>query len=105
MQFYNNASIVNDFKSYIHHLLTHVNPYSGLTYAQDPTIIGYETGNELSGNLFDDQDVPAEWTREICQYIKQLGPQKLCIDGTDGINTTHFAVSEVDVFSNHFYPP
>ena len=104
MQFYTNASIVNDFKSYIQHLLTHVNPYTGLTYAQDPTIIGYETGNELSGNVFDDKDVPVEWTREICQFIKQLGPHKLCIDGTYGINTTHFEVSEIDVFSDHFYP-
>lgn len=32
------------------------------------------------------------------------GPQKLCVDGTYGVNTTHFAVSEIDVFSDHFYP-
>jgi mannan endo-1,4-beta-mannosidase len=32
------------------------------------------------------------------------GPKKLCIDGTYGVNSTHFAVSEVDVFSNHYYP-
>jgi mannan endo-1,4-beta-mannosidase len=104
MQFYTNASIINDFKSYIEHLLTHVNPYTGLNYAQDPTIIGYETGNELNGLNWGDKDVPVEWTREICQFIKQLGPQKLCIDGTYGVNTTHFAVSEVDIFSDHFYP-
>ncbi|KAG0649670.1 hypothetical protein D0Z07_3947 [Hyphodiscus hymeniophilus] len=104
MEFYTNTSIINDFKSYIQHLLTHVNPYTGLTYAQDPTIIGYETGNELSGLEFGDKDVPVEWTREICQFIKKLGPHKLCIDGTYGVNTTHFAVSEVDIFSDHFYP-
>lgn len=104
MQFYTNASIINDFKSYIRHLLTHVNPYTGLTYAQDPTIIGYETGNELSGLKFADKDVPVEWTREICQFIKQLGPRKLCIDGTYGVSTEHFAISEIDIFSDHFYP-
>jgi mannan endo-1,4-beta-mannosidase len=32
------------------------------------------------------------------------GPHKLCIDGTYGVNTMHFAVSEVDIFSDHFYP-
>ena len=104
MQFYTNANIIQDFKNYIQHLLTHVNSYTGLTYAQDPTIIGYETGNELGGLVFGDKDVPVEWTREICQFIKQLGPQKLCIDGTYGVNTTHFTVAEVDIFSDHFYP-
>lgn len=64
-QFYNNRTIVQDFKDYIEHLITHVNPYTGLTYAQDPTIFAYETGNELGGPRFGDQDVPAEWTREI----------------------------------------
>jgi mannan endo-1,4-beta-mannosidase len=104
MQFYTNATIIQDFKNYIQRLLTHVNPYTGLTYAQDPTIIGYETGNELNGLSWGDKDVPVAWTREICQFIKKLGPHKLCIDGTYGVNTTHFAVSEVDIFSDHFYP-
>lgn len=32
------------------------------------------------------------------------GPHKLCMDGTYGINKTHFSVPEIDMFSNHFYP-
>ncbi|KAG9239475.1 glycoside hydrolase [Amylocarpus encephaloides] len=104
MKFYTDPTIVQDFKSYIEHLMTHLNPYTGLTYAEDPTIIAYETGNELKGITWGDQDVPNEWTREICQLIKKLGPKKLCVDGTYGINSTHFAVSEVDIFSNHYYP-
>jgi mannan endo-1,4-beta-mannosidase len=32
------------------------------------------------------------------------GPNKLCIDGTYGVNTTHFVVDEIDVFSDHYYP-
>ncbi|KAF4627128.1 hypothetical protein G7Y89_g11026 [Cudoniella acicularis] len=89
-QFYTNSTIISDFKSYIQHLLLHVNPYTGLTYAEDPTIIGYETGNELNG---------------INSVINKFeGPKKLCIDGTYGINTTHFSVPEIDMFSNHFYP-
>ena len=34
----------------------------------------------------------------------EIGPQKLCIDGTYGVNATHFAVEEIDIFSDHFYP-
>lgn len=104
MQFYTNRTIVNDFKNYIYHLLTHVNQYTGLSYAEDPTIFAYETGNELGGPVFGDEDVPVEWTNEICSYIKQLGPQKLCIDGTYGVNKTHLGIASVDIYSDHFYP-
>ncbi|CAN8098789.1 unnamed protein product [Discula destructiva] len=103
-QFYTNASIVASFKDYIHTLLTHVNPYTNLTHAADPTIFAYETGNELGGPVFGDKDVPTEWTREIAAFVKQLAPEKLMVDGTYGINQAHFAVDEIDLFSNHFYP-
>ena len=104
MQFYTNRTIINDFKNYIKHLLTHTNPYTGLTYAEDPTIFAYETGNELGGPVFGDKDVPAEWTDEICSYIKQLGPQKLCIDGVYGVATADLNIASVDIFDDHYYP-
>lgn len=104
MQFYTNRTIINDFKNYIKHLLTHVNLYTGLSYADDPTIFAYETGNELGGPIFGDQNVPVAWTNEICSYVKQLGPKKLCIDGTYGVNKTHLDIPSVDIFDDHYYP-
>lgn len=103
-QFYTNTTIIGYFKNYINHLLTHVNPYTGLTYAEDPTIFAYETGNELGGPIFGDEDVPVSWTSEISAYIKQLAPNKLVIDGTYGINLTHLDISTVDIYSDHYYP-
>ncbi|KAF2484261.1 glycoside hydrolase superfamily [Neohortaea acidophila] len=105
MEFYNNQTIVDAFKTYIEHLLAHKNQYTNLTYAEDPTIFAYETGNELGGPVFGDMDVPPAWTDEICSYIKQLAPKKLCIDGTYGINKTHLTIDSVDIMSDHFYPP
>lgn len=103
-QFYTNATIVESFKGYVRTLLTHVNAYTNITYAQDPTIFAYETGNELGGPVFGDMDVPVEWLREIAALVKELAPEKLVVDGTYGVNKSHFEVKEVDLFSDHFYP-
>jgi mannan endo-1,4-beta-mannosidase len=103
-EFYTNPQIVSDFKAYVKHLLTHRNPYTGLTYAEDPTIAMFETGNELSGPKFGDMDVPVQWTRDMARYIKSLAPHTLIVDGTYGVNKTHLAIPEIDIFSDHFYP-
>ena len=104
MQFYTNRTIINDFKAYIKHIILHRNKYNGLRYADDPTIFGYETGNELSGPIFGDKNVPISWTSEIAEFVKQLAPRKLVIDGTYGINETHLGIEAVDIYSDHFYP-
>jgi len=104
MQFYTNATIVQDFKNYIQHLISHVNPYTGLSYAEDPTIFAYETGNELGGTNFGDMDVPNEWTTEISSYVKSLAPNKLVVDGTYGVNKSHLSIDTIDIYSDHYYP-
>ncbi|KAL1860435.1 hypothetical protein Daus18300_009209 [Diaporthe australafricana] len=103
-QFYTNATIVDTFKEYIRTLLTHVNPYTNLTYAEDPTIFAYESGNELAGPVWADMNVLTEWVEEIAGYVKSLAPEKLFVDGTYGVNQTHLEVEDVDIFSDHFYP-
>lgn len=103
-QFYTNATIVDTFKEYIYTLLTHVNPHTNLTYAEDPTIFAFESGNELAGPVWGDMDVPAEWVEDIAGYVKSLAPGKLFVDGTYGVNQTHLEIEDVDIFSDHFYP-
>lgn len=104
-QFYTNSTIVSAFKTFIRTLLTHRNQYNNLTYAEDPTIFALETGNELLGPVWGDMDCPAHWVKDIAAYIKSLAPRKLVFDGTYGINKTHLNIEEVDVYSDHFYPP
>lgn len=103
-QFYTNATIVDTFKEYIRTLLTHVNPHTNLTYAEDPTIFAFESGNELAGPVWGDMDVPAAWVEDIAGYVKSLAPGKLFVDGTYGVNQTHLGLEDVDIFSDHFYP-
>jgi len=103
-QFFTNSTVISDFKQYITYLLTHRNQYTNLTYAEDPTIFAYETGNELGGPQFGDMNVPNSWTQQIASLIKQLAPNKLIVDGTYGINRDHFSIKEIDIFSDHYYP-
>lgn len=103
-QFYTNATIIASFKDYIHKLLTHVNQYTNVSYADDPTIFAYETGNEMCGPVWGDMDVPASWVKEIGAYVKSLAPKKLLLDGTYGVNKTHLNIPEVDIYSDHYYP-
>ena len=103
-QFYTNATVVALFKDYIKTLVSRRNKYTNLTYAEDPTIFAYETGNELLGPVWGDMNSPRDWVQDIVRYVKELTPGKLFVDGTYGINKTHLDIPEVDIYSDHFYP-
>ena len=73
--FFTNKDVVNDFKNYISFLLNHLNPLTGLAYKDDPTILAWETGNELYYPTY-------EWTVDIARYIKdEVGAEQLVMDG------------------------
>lgn len=105
--FYNTTAIVDSFKRYITHHLNHVNQFTGIALKDDPTILAWETGNELSGARFGDGPAPPAWTKEIAQLIKSLAPNHLVLDGSYGIDPESGMLNntEVDMFSDHFYPP
>ena len=105
--FFNTSSIVDSFKRYITQHLSHVNRYTNIALKDDPTILGWESGNELSAVLWNDGPAPPAWTSEIGHVIKSLAPNHLFFDGTYGIyeGTGQVDVKVVDVFSDHFYPP
>jgi hypothetical protein len=115
--FYNNAADVASFEQFIQTVLTRVNSMTGVPYADDPTILGWETGNEIGP--------PISWTATVSAFIKSIDPNHLVVDGTYGINdgnpywgsapraipetcpNSHSALClpDVDIYSNHSYPP
>ncbi|HYU72354.1 MAG TPA: cellulase family glycosylhydrolase [Ktedonobacteraceae bacterium] len=95
-QFYYNPQVIRDFEAYISTLLNHVNIYTGLAYKNDPTIMAWETGNEL--------DPPATWTQTISRYIKSIDRNQLVMDGRTGIDLHAASLVNVDILSNHYYP-
>src|SRR3989442_11002544 len=95
-QFYYNPQVISDFETYIGTLLNRVNSYTGIPYKDDPTILAWETGNELQP--------PTSWTQAISTYIKRVDKNHLIIDGRAGIDPNAARLTNVDILSDHYYP-
>ncbi|MCJ7756299.1 MAG: cellulase family glycosylhydrolase, partial [Thermoanaerobaculales bacterium] len=71
--FWTDPELIDDYKKTLRFVLERVNTRNQVTYSDDPTILAWETGNELQ--------CPHAWTAEIAAYIHQLDPNHLVIDG------------------------
>ncbi|GAA5938373.1 uncharacterized protein JCM15063_000718 [Sporobolomyces koalae] len=110
-QFYNSKTVVQMYKDYISVVLNHVNAYTGVRLGDDPTILAWETGNELGGYMLGGGAPPKAWTENIAAHILSLAPNTLVADGTDGLVdstgalvNTGVAATGVDLVTDHFYP-
>lgn len=99
-QFYSNSTVIADYKQYISNWLNHVNQYNSLAYKNDPTILCWETINE-GYNPFPG----ATWTDTISTYIKSIDSNHLVLDGSYGVQSGNLSLTNVDIYSNHLYPP
>ncbi|GAA6003707.1 hypothetical protein JCM10207_003557 [Rhodosporidiobolus poonsookiae] len=82
--FYSNQQAIEAFHEYVEGLLTHKNPYTGKTWAEDPTIVALETGNELGGYINAEMWPPANWTESLIDVIKKHDKNHLIMDGVAG---------------------
>ena len=95
-QFYTNKTVIGDFEQYISTLLNHVNTYTGVAWKNDPTVMAWETGNELTP--------PDSWTQTIAAYIKGIDSNHLILDGHSGPSDSELALPNVDMYTEHYYP-
>ena len=101
-QFYWNSAVIGDFEQYIYQVLNHVNVYTHRAYKDDPTIMAWETGNELRA--------PTSWVQRIATYIKSIDTHHLVMDGNDmnsGENSNmkgDLMLNMVDMYTGHYYP-
>ncbi|GAA5986353.1 hypothetical protein JCM10908_003720 [Rhodotorula pacifica] len=98
------SAVYADFEFYIGTLLNHTSPYTNLTLASDPTVLAFETGNELGGWTGKHYAPPVIWTRSVARLIKSLSPDALVISGSYGVRKDELAISEIDIVSDHYYP-
>jgi len=71
--FWSDPQLRDDFKRVVRFVLERVNTRNEVPYKDDPTILAWETGNELH--------CPHRWTSEMAAYIKEIDPNHLVIDG------------------------
>ncbi len=100
--FYSDPAVLSNFRAYVAHLLNHVNRYNALAYKNDPTILAWETGNEL-------WTADAAWTQSLAHYLKHtVGARQLVADGSaaDGMSVSGAAVdaADIDIVGGHLYP-
>lgn len=96
--FYDLSSPVHsDFLTYITTLLSHKSPYTGLAMSEDPTVLAFETGNELGGTKLATYPPPIAWTSAIANRLKVLAPNTLVMSGSYGVVAEELSIAAVDI--------
>ncbi|ORY72563.1 glycoside hydrolase superfamily [Leucosporidium creatinivorum] len=97
------------FKLIIDKLVNRVNHLTGVRYADDATILAWETGNEMCVNGM--RPAPASWTLTVAAHLKSRAPNHLVMDGSFA-RTEHIGSCWpvevlqsplVDIISYHYY--
>lgn len=99
--FYSNVGAQQDFQNFINFILNHVNPYAGLAYKDDPTIIAWELANEARG--YQNSSSFNTWINETAAYIKSLDSNHLVTTGCEG-DTPWPSWNGLDFIANHSSP-
>jgi mannan endo-1,4-beta-mannosidase len=97
--FFTDAAVINNFKTYITHIVNHVNPYTGVALKDDPTILGWQSGNELDEGT----TVTTNWLTTVGQHVKSLDQKHLFIDGGWAMDSGRLAITTVDMYTRHHY--
>jgi len=95
--FWSDPQLIEDFKETVRFVLERVNTLTGVAYKDDPTILAWETGNELV--------CPHEWTRQIANYMKELDPNHLVVDGRNEQVLQPESIGDplIDLVKTHHY--
>jgi mannan endo-1,4-beta-mannosidase len=82
--FYTNETIKSAYKAYVNHMLNRVNPYTGVKYMDDPTIMTWELTNEARCESDPSGKTLFNWTKEMSEYVKSIDNKHLVALGEEG---------------------
>ncbi|GAA5863738.1 hypothetical protein JCM1840_005748 [Sporobolomyces johnsonii] len=102
-------TMIESFKLIIDFLLNRKNSINGRRYGDDPTILAWETGNEMNHQGM--RPAPASWTLIVAKHLKARAPNTLVMDGSFARNDDPercyprevLDSPDVDIISYHYY--
>lgn len=72
------------YARYVKDVITRTNRYTGVRYADDPTIMSWQIGNEPRAFGEDNKEAFAEWIESAAAFIDSLAPNQLVSTGSEG---------------------
>jgi mannan endo-1,4-beta-mannosidase len=101
--FFDDPRTKRDYRTWVRHVVQHVNLLTGLAYRDDPTIMAWELMNE--GNAQPEALLLA-WTGEMSAYVKSLDPNHLVSSGNANIlvKLADLTIPTLDFGTWHGYP-
>ena len=82
--FYSTQSIQDCYRAYVRHVLTRLNPYTGLSYNEDPAIMTFELANEPRSRSDKTGERLLTWVAQASAYFRRLAPRQLVTTGDEG---------------------
>ncbi|GAA5945121.1 uncharacterized protein JCM15063_006526 [Sporobolomyces koalae] len=109
VDWWTDTTMIESYKLIIDFLLNRKNTINGRRYGDDPTILAWETGNEMNHQGM--RPAPAEWTLTIAKHLKSRAPNTLVMDGSFARNDEPercypqqvLDSPDVDIISYHYY--
>ena len=96
--FFKNDKVISLFLDFVEQVMNRKNSISGIKYANDPTILAWETGNELGGW---NSTPPVEWTNKVYDKIKSIQKNVLVLDGSIASWNSQ---TKCELVGTHYYP-
>ncbi len=112
-QFPKSAKAREIFANYVKDIITRTNRYTGIRYADDPTIMSWQIGNEPRAFSADSKEAFAEWMESAAALIDSLAPHQLVSTGSEGMHGCEedmalferiHACPHVDYMNVHIWP-
>ncbi len=101
--FFEDQRTKQDYRSWIDHVVSRINPLTGIAYRDDPTIMAWELMNE--GNA-SPESLRLSWSAEMSAYVKSVDPNHLVGSGHAGVadRMSDLAIPSLDFGTWHGYP-
>ena len=101
--FFSDPRTKQDYKDWVRHVLTRVNPLTKIAYKDDPNIFAWELMNEPISNR---SSLYIEWVSEMSAYVKSIDRNHLVSSGHANFanKLSDLPISSIDFGTWHGYP-